>query len=121
LIRKPQSIPTDENGEPTENYIEYLSLMYNQEIAKIVQDLPVFPDGIHITKFAKKVNIDKKILIEKLAEHKEKSFVMSTGRQYALPDPFFMFDGPFIIKKNYEGPDAKKFADLSRKFYIEDE
>ena len=120
LIRKPQSIPTDENQEPTENYINYLSLMYDNEIAKIVQHLPIYPDGMHIAKLAKEVDIDKRDLIEKLDEHSKKMFVMSTGRQYALPSPFFMFDGPFIVKKNYEGPDAKKFADLSRKFYIED-
>ena len=72
LIRKPHSVPTDENEEPTETYIEYLSLMYNPEIAKIVQHLPVFPNGIHIAKFAKEVNIDKKELVEKLAEHKKK-------------------------------------------------
>jgi len=121
LIRKPQSIPTDENEEPTETYIEYLSLMYDLEIAKIVQHLPVYPDGIHIAKFAKEINIDKNQLIEKLAEHKKNFFVMSLGRKYSLPNPFFMFDGPFIVKENYEGPDAKKFADLSRKFFIEDE
>ncbi len=120
LIRKPQSIPTDENEEPTETYVEYLSLMYDLEIAKIVQHLPVYPDGIHITKFAKLVNIDKNELIEKLAEHKKKYFVVSIGRQYALPNPFFVFDAPFVVKENYEGPEAKKFADLSRKFFIED-
>jgi len=120
LIRKPHSVPTDENEEPTETYIEYLSLMYNPEISKIVQHLPVFPNGIHIAKFAKEVNIDKNKLIEKLAEHTKRRFVMSMGRQYSLPDPFFMYDAPFIVKENYEGPDAKKFADLSRKFFIED-
>lgn len=120
LIRKPHSIPTDENEEPTETYIEYLSLMYNPEIAKLVQYLPVFPEGIHIAKFANLVNIDKKELIEKLDEVSKKRFVVTLGRQYGLPDPFMMYDVPFIVKENYEGPDAKKFADLSRKFFIED-
>ena len=120
LIRKPHSIPTDENDEPTETYIEYLSLMYSPEIAKLVQFLPVFPDGINITQFAEEVNIDKKELIEKLSEVSRKRFVITLGRQYALPDPFMMYDIPFIVKENYEGPEAKKFADLSRKFFIED-
>ena len=120
LIRKPHSVPTDEKDVPTETYIEYLSLMYNPEIAKIVQHLPVFPAGIHIAKFAKEVGIDKKELIEKLAEHKKKKFVISMGRQYALPDPFLMYDAPFVVKENYEGEHAKNFADLSRKFFIED-
>ncbi len=120
MIRKPHSIPTDENDEPTETYIEYLSLMYNPEIAKIVQILPVFPQGIHITEFANQVSIDKQELIEKLSEVSRKRFVVTRGRQYSLPDAFMMYDVPFIVKENYEGPDAKKFADLSRKFFIED-
>ncbi|MCK4285753.1 MAG: hypothetical protein KAX18_06105, partial [Candidatus Lokiarchaeota archaeon] len=86
LIRKPHSIPTDENNEPTVTYIEYLSLMYSPAIAKIVQILPVFPDGINITKFANLVKIDKNQLIEKLNEVSRKRFVIILGKQYALPD-----------------------------------
>ena len=121
LVRKPHSVPTDENEEPTETYIEYLSLMYNPEISKIVYHLPIFPDGIHIAKFAKTIEIDKEGLIEKLKEVSRKRFVITRGKLYALPDPFLIYDAPFIIKENYEGPDGKKFADLSRKFFIEDE
>ncbi|MFX1425658.1 MAG: 4Fe-4S binding protein [Promethearchaeota archaeon] len=120
LIRKPHSVPTDENDEPTETYIEYLSLMYTPEIAKIVQILPVIPEGINITEFAQQVNIDKEELIEKLKDVSRKRFVIVLGTSYSLPDAFMMYDVPFIVKENYEGPDAKKFADLSRKFYIED-
>ena len=36
LERKIQSFPKDERGEPTETYLEYLRLMYEPEIAKIV-------------------------------------------------------------------------------------
>jgi len=120
LIRKPHSIPTDENEEPTETYIEYLSLMYSPEIAKIVQILPIFPEGIIITEFANQVNIKKEELIEKLSEVSRKRFVVARGRLYSLPDAFMIYDVPFIVKENYEGSDAKKFADLSRKFFIED-
>jgi ferredoxin len=121
LIRKPHSVPTDENEEPTETYIEYLSLMYNPEISKIVQNLPVFPEGIHISKFAKDVKIDKEELIEKFKDLSRKRFVIARGNIYSLPDPFLIYDAPCIVKENYEGPDSKKFADLSRKFFIEDE
>lgn len=120
LIRKPHSVPTDKNEEPTETYIDYLSLMYNPEMANIVQHLPVFPAMISITKFAKLLNTDKKDLIEKLSTLARKKFVLALGRQYALPDPLIMFDAPFIVKENYESADAEKFADISRKFFIED-
>ena len=121
LIRKPHSVPTDENEKPTETYIEYLSLMYNPEISKIVQHLPIFPEGIHIGKFAKDIKIDKEELIEKFKDLSRKRFVIARGNIYSLPDPFLIYDAPFIVKENYEGPDGKKFADLSRKFFIEDE
>ena len=120
LIRKPHSVPTDENEEPTETYIEYLSLMYNPEIAKIVQHLPVFPAMVSMTKFAKLLKTDKMELTEKLNVLARKKFVLALGNRYALPDPLIMFDAPFIVKENYEGADIKKFADLSRKFFIED-
>jgi ferredoxin len=120
LIRTRHSIPTDENEEPTETYIEYLSLMYSPEIAKIVQILPVFPEGIHIKEFANQINIDEKDLVEKLNDVSRKRFVVAHGRLYSLPNAFMIYDVPFIVKENYEGPDAKKFADLSRKFFIED-
>lgn len=121
LIRKPHSVPTDENEEPTETYIEYLSLMYDPEISKIVQHLPIFPEGIHIDKFAKDIKIDKEELIEKFKDLSRKRFVIARGNIYSLPDPFLIYDAPFIVKENYEGPNGKKFADLSRKFFIEDE
>ncbi|MFW9864798.1 MAG: ATP-binding protein [Candidatus Thorarchaeota archaeon] len=120
LIRKPHSIPTDEKNEPTETYIEYLSLIYNPEIAKIVQHLPVFPEGIQVVKFANDLGIDKNELIEKLSELNRKRFVVTREKMYSLPNAFMIYDVPFIVKENYEGPDAKKFADLSRKFFIDD-
>lgn len=120
LIRKPHSVPTDANDEPTDTYIEYLSLMYNPEISKIVLQLPVFPDGIYIKKFADTIGIDKEELIEKLKDHSRKRFILVRGNIYSLPDPFFIHDAPFIVKENYEGPDGKKFADLSRKYFMED-
>jgi hypothetical protein len=37
LEYKSQSYPKDNDGEPTETYLEYLSLMYNPKIAEIVK------------------------------------------------------------------------------------
>jgi len=121
LIRKPHSIPTDENDEPTETYLEYLSLMYNPEIAKIVLFLPVFPEGMQIRDFVEITNIAEEELTKKLEAASKKRFVITRGKIYALPNPFLIYDAPFIVKENYEGPDRKKFADLSRKFFIEEE
>ena len=120
LERSPQSYPKDENGEPTETYLEYLSLMYEPTIAKLVQHLPVFPKTISITKFAKSANMEKEELMNMLEDITERGFIIKLGRSYAQPMPLFVYDIPFILKKNIEHKDAKKFAELSRKFFIKD-
>ena len=120
LERSSQSYPKDETGEPTETYLEYLSLMYSPTIAKLVQHLPVFPKTISIVKFAKKAGMDKEKLMNMLEDITERGFIIKLGRSYAQPMPLFVYDIPFILKKNIEHEDAKKFAELSRKFFIED-
>jgi len=120
LERSSQSYPKDENGEPTETYLDYLSLMYKPEIAKLMQHLPVFPKTISIVKFAKLVGMDKEELMNMLESTTERGFIIKLGRSYAQPMPLFVYDIPFILKKNIEHEDAKKFAELSKKFFIED-
>jgi len=114
------SIPTDENNEPTETYLEYLSLMYNPEIAELIQVLDLFPKTLSLIKFAKKVNMDKNELMEKLDDVSQNGFVVKFGRQYALPFPLFVYDGPFLIAKTYRSKDALKFAQLGTKFFYEE-
>jgi ferredoxin len=129
MIRERHSMPLDENGplddngyptEPTETYLEYLSLMYNEKIANIATPLGVMPKMLSLSKFAKEVNMDKKELKELLSDSVESVYIINIGNQYSLPNPLLIYDAPFIIKKNYEGPDALKLAELSRKFYAEE-
>ncbi len=120
LERSSQSYPKDEDGEPTETYLEYLSLMYDPDIAKLVQHLPVFPKTVSIVKFAKSVGMDKNELMNKVEDITERGFIIKLGRSYAQPMPLFVYDIPFILKKNIEHKDAKKFAELSRKFFVDD-
>jgi len=119
LERKSQSFPKDENGEPTNTYLEYLSLMFNPDIAKIVKILPVFPETISIVKLSRILNIDKQELSDKLEEPSKRGFVLKLGRQYSQLMPLFIYDMPFILKENYENhrEETIKFAQLSRKFF----
>lgn len=114
------SVPTDEDGEPTETYLEYLSLMYNPEISELIQILDLFPNTLSLIKFAKQVGMDKNELMEKLDEVSQKGFVVKFGKQYALPFPLFVHDGPFLIEKTYKSKDGKKFAELGTKFFYEE-
>jgi len=117
---KSQSYPKDDNGVPTKNYLQYLSLMYNPEIAKIVLKLPVFPETMSIVKLSKLLNVDKNVLIAQMEEHAKRGFILKLGRQYAQPMPLFIYDMPFILRENIERDDVVKFAELSRKFYTDD-
>ena len=118
MIRQPRFCPVDENGEPTNTYLEYLSLMYNPEVAAIVKHLEPLPTITSITRLAKSTMIAKEEIIHKFEQTSD--FVIIFGKQYAIPTPLKIFDIPFVSKKIYDGPNAKKFAELSRKFFIEE-
>ena len=77
LEYKSQSFPKDSNGEPTETYLEYLSLMYNPKIAEIVRELPVFPGTMSIVKLSKIVNVDKITLTKMLEEPAKRGFIIN--------------------------------------------
>lgn len=114
-----QSYPVDEKGEPKEAYLEYLSLMYDPDIVKILFQLPIFPKTISIVKLAKTLNVDKNELIAKLEPYARRSFVSKMGKSYARPSPLNVYDAPFVIKENYDGnrEETVKLAQLSRKFF----
>ena len=122
LERKTQSFPKDENGEPTDTYLEYLSLMYDPDVAELVIPLPVFPETISIVRLAKKTGLDKNTLKKKLEIPAKRGFIIKLGKSYAQLMPLFVYDIPFILKVNYEDhkDEIKKFAYLSRKFYTEE-
>lgn len=115
-----QSYPQDDKGNPTPSYLEYISMMYDPEVAKIVQHLPVFPKTVNVNRLAKQLNIPKEELISKLDATVKRLFVVNMGKYYALPRPLFMHDMPFIMTINREKEDMVKFAELSRKYYTDE-
>lgn len=115
--RKSQSFAADENGEPTETYLEYISMMFSPEVAEIAIHLEVFPTSTSIFKLAKKLNRDKGEIEEVLEDPSSRFFLVKAGKYYSLPTPLFVYDAPFILKKNYDREDVKKFSELSKKFF----
>jgi len=116
-----QGIPTTKEGEPTDTYVKYLSLMYDPVEADFVQHLDVFPKAKSVSKLAKQLGKEKaeiKAILEPLVE---KGFIMKLGNAYAIPMPLFIYDMPFIKREHYEGPNAKDFAELSRIFFEKEE
>ena len=112
-----QSYPGIEEEEPKETYLKYLSLMYDPEIVKIVLQLTIMPKTMSITKFAKKLGVDKNELISKLETHVKRGFVVRLGNSFARPSPLQVHDMPFILKENLDREDIVKFAQLSREYF----
>lgn len=114
-----QSYPGIEKEEPKEKYLEYLSLMYDPEIVKIILELPVMPKTMSIKKLAKKLNVDKTELISKMEGHVKRGFVIRLGNSYARPSPLQIHDSPFILQENLDRDDIVEFARLSREYFDE--
>ncbi|MBD3253505.1 MAG: hypothetical protein GF383_00350 [Candidatus Lokiarchaeota archaeon] len=117
LQKKSQSCPTDENGEPTETYLEYISMMYKPDVAHVAKELEIFPASTSAFQLSKKLGLSKKKIHSILQEAVESSFLFKLGNRYALANPLMIHDAPFILKRNLEKPEIKKFADLSRKYF----
>ncbi len=118
--RKSQSFPQDDNGEPTEAYLEYISMMFSLEVAEIVKDLEVFPKTTSLFKLAKMLNRDRNDIEKILEEPSSRFFITKASKYYALPTPLFIYDAPFVLKKNYDSEEVKQFAKLSKHFFEKD-
>ena len=120
LKYSPQSYAKDENGQPTANYLEYISLMFDPEVVKIALELEVFPKMMGATRVAKKLGMDKKVMLKELEKAINRGFIVKMGPQIALTMPLFIYDMPFILKSNYDSDNVKEFARLSRSFFEDD-
>lgn len=114
-----QSIPTDDNGNPTEEYLEYLSLMFPLKVAEIIQFLKPIPRFTFLGRLSKKVGRPKDEIKEILEKPANQLYLVKFKGLYALPLPLFVFDGPFILKSSYDGEHGKKFAKLGKKNFDE--
>ncbi len=116
---KSQSFPQDEDGNPTEKYLEYISLMYDSEIVKIAIEIDVIPKTSSGSQIARKLGINKKELLKKIEPVLKRGFIFKIGPRFTLPTPLFIYDMPFILEENFSRKDSKEFAKLSREFFEE--
>jgi len=116
LSKVQQGVPKNANGDPTGTYLMYLSLIYDEEAAEVVQHLEVFPKAVTANALAKKLNRGKKEITQILEGLAENFFLMKAGG-FSLPTPLMIYDGPFILKRTVEREDIKEFAQLSHKFF----
>ena len=112
-----QSIATDSNGNPTEEYLEYISLMYSPNVAMIAQFLKPVPRLTFSFKLSRLTGISRKEVKEILEKPTQQMYIVKIGGLYALPPPVFIHDGPFILNSSYKGRNGQKFALLGKKIF----
>ena len=109
----------DEEGKPTETWLEFLSLLYPPELAEVAVHLDIIPETISMRKLAKKLGRDKSKLAELLREPSKKFHIIIMGGFVALPDPTFLYDAPVISAYVEQSGQQKDLANLSMKFFNE--
>ena len=75
LQKKSQSCPTNENGEPTETYLEYISMMFEPEVAKIAKFLTIFPVSTSVNKLSKETGTEKNEIHQTLEEASKRGLI----------------------------------------------
>jgi electron transport complex protein RnfB len=111
-------------GNVSETWMEYLRLLINPEDVKYLIHLPVFPDAIVPQKFARKIGkteMEAEAILERMVRG---DYVMKTGskvKRYAIHLPFLLFDVPPLSYDAMTPEKAKKLAELSYKYLVEEE
>ena len=115
--RTSMGFAADEEGKPTETWLEFLSLLYPPELAEVAVLLEIIPETISMRKLAKKLGRDKRELVEFLREPSKKFHFIILGGTIALPDPTFMYDAPVISAYVEQSGQQKDLAKLSMKIF----
>ncbi|NVM03406.1 MAG: hypothetical protein HWN67_13835, partial [Candidatus Helarchaeota archaeon] len=110
-------VATDDKGEPTDTFIEYLDIMYTEDEADVVSHLENMPNLKTLRTLSKELQRDRKELKDMLKKLAKRGYVLEVSNSFALPTPLFVYDLPFILKINTDSPEVKKLAELSRKFF----
>ena len=110
-------VATDDKGEPTDTFIEYLDMMYTEEEADLVSHLENMPNLKTLRTLSKELQRDRKELKAMLKKLAKRGYVLEISNQFVLPTPLFVYDLPFILKINTDSPEVKKLAELSRQYF----
>jgi ferredoxin len=107
----------NEDGKPTETWLEFLSILYPPELAEVAIHLDIIPDTVCLRNLAKKLGRNKSELGKLLHEPSKKFHFIILGGSVALPDPTFLYDAPVISANVEKSGQQKDLARLSMKFF----
>jgi electron transport complex protein RnfB len=111
-------------GNISETWMQYLRVLIPPEDVKYLIHLPIFPSTILVPKFAKKIGKTEEEAETILERMFRSDYVMRNGskvKRYALHLPFLLFDVPPLSYDKMAPEKAKKLAELSMKYLVEEE
>ncbi|TFG05008.1 MAG: hypothetical protein EU536_03250 [Promethearchaeota archaeon] len=111
-------------GNVSETWMEYLRTLIPKEDIKDLIELPVFPGTLSVRKFAKKINKNEEEATAILQRLFHNDAVMRVGKEnhkYGIHLPFLIFDVPPLNYENMHPEKAKKLAELSYQYLVEEE
>jgi len=118
IIKKLDKLPQESpkvNGEVSPTFLEYMKLWITPEEAEFLSNLGVFPSTMSPKKISRTINKPLEEIETILLKLFEKGAVMKHGKKYSIHFPIVFFEAPMI--DNIPGELGKKFAELSKKFY----
>ncbi len=118
IIRKLDKLPQETpkvNGNISPTFLEYIKLWINPEEAEFLSHLGVFPSTMNAKKISKITNKPLEEVEDILSKLLKKGAVMKHGKKYSIHFPIVFFEAPMI--DDVPGELGKKFAELSKKFY----
>jgi len=116
--------PQGTKGNISETWMEYLRTLVDPNDVKYLIALDVFPATMTIKKFAKKINKSEdeaKEVLDRLIESDSVMFIGRHKKKYAIHLPMMIFDAPPLRYFEMPKEKAKKLAELSLKYLIEEE
>jgi len=108
----------------SETWMEYLKVLVDPEDVKYLIELSVFPLTMSVRKFAKKINKteeEAQKIMDKLFHDNLVMVVGSTKKKYGLQLPMGIFDFPPLSYHEMTPEKAKKLAQLSYKYLVDEE
>ncbi|MHA1277487.1 MAG: ATP-binding protein [Candidatus Helarchaeota archaeon] len=116
--------PLKETGNISETWMEYLRTLVDPKDVQYLIKLPVFPGTITAKKFAKKIlksEEEATEILERLFRNDCIMRVGSTKKRYGIHLPFLIFDVPPLSYEDMPKDKARKLAELSFKYLVDEE
>ena len=111
-------------GNISETWMEYLRTLVDPQTVQYLIQLPVFPGTITARKFAKLIGKPENEATEILEQFFANDYVMRLGskkKRYGIQLPFLIFDVPPLSYPKMPKEKAKKLAELSFKYLVDEE